>query len=188
MFVWLGSFTYRRRWHIIACWVVALAFAAPAAARVGDVLKVGGFSSDRTEASRARAVLERDLHASPSTMVVIFQSPSLDAHDVGFEQQVRVALSRIPEIPHVVDIVYPDEYAGLIAPDGHTAYALVGMDLPPEEAQRSVEPFRAAVRPVPDLTTLVAGGPAFYADIETVSQRDLRRAELIAFPFALLAL
>ena len=40
----------------------------------------------------------------------------------------------------------------------------------------------------PDVTFLVAGAPAFYADIETVSQRDLRRAELIAFPFALLAL
>ena len=35
---------------------------------------------------------------------------------------------------------------------------------------------------------LLAGGPAFYADIETVSQRDLQRAELIAFPFALVAL
>jgi putative drug exporter of the RND superfamily len=39
-----------------------------------------------------------------------------------------------------------------------------------------------------DLSMTVAGGPAFYADIETVSQRDLRRAELIAFPFALIAL
>src|SRR4051812_49157097 len=154
MFVWLGSFTYRRRWHIIACWVVALIIAAPAVARVGDVLKVGGFSSDRTEAARTRAVLERDLHASPSTMVVIFQSPTLDAHGVGFEQEARVALSQIPNIPHVVDVVYPDEDAGLVAPDGHTAYALVGMDLPPEEAQRSVEQFRTAVRPVPDLTTL----------------------------------
>jgi RND superfamily putative drug exporter len=35
---------------------------------------------------------------------------------------------------------------------------------------------------------LVAGAPAFYRDIEEVSQRDLRRAELIAFPIALAAL
>ena len=34
----------------------------------------------------------------------------------------------------------------------------------------------------------VAGAPAFYQDIETVSQRDLRRAELIVFPIALVAL
>ena len=42
--------------------------------------------------------------------------------------------------------------------------------------------------PQPGIDILVAGGPAFYADIETVSQHDLQRAELIAFPFALVAL
>lgn len=42
--------------------------------------------------------------------------------------------------------------------------------------------------PQPDIEYLIAGGPAFYADIETASQRDLRRAEVIALPVALLAL
>jgi RND superfamily putative drug exporter len=40
----------------------------------------------------------------------------------------------------------------------------------------------------PDLEVLIAGGPSFYADVEVASQRDLQRAELIAFPFALIAL
>src|SRR5699024_4048829 len=40
----------------------------------------------------------------------------------------------------------------------------------------------------PDLDIVVAGGPSFYADVELASQRDLQRAELIAFPFALVAL
>src|SRR5260221_3848893 len=34
----------------------------------------------------------------------------------------------------------------------------------------------------------VGGGPVFYADIQSVSEADLRRAELLAFPFALIAL
>ena len=35
---------------------------------------------------------------------------------------------------------------------------------------------------------VVAGAPAFYRDIEQLSEHDLRRAELISFPFALISL
>ncbi|MGH2517303.1 MAG: MMPL family transporter, partial [Ktedonobacterales bacterium] len=38
------------------------------------------------------------------------------------------------------------------------------------------------------LQMTVGGGPVFYADIQSVSEADLRRAEEIAFPFAALAL
>ena len=82
----------------------------------------------------------------------------------------------------------PTENAAQISDDGETAYALVSLDLPAEEAQRLIPDFERLVAPQSGLQVLLAGGPAFYADIETVSQRDLQRAELIAFPFALMAL
>lgn len=188
MFLRLGRFGYRRRWAIIAFWTLLFLCAVPFLSRVEEPLKVGGFSSDRTEAARARAILEQNLQFSPSTMVVIFQSTTLAAGSPTFFAQTRVALADIATVPHVGTVVLPEEDPSLVSRDGRTAYALVGMDLPPEEAQRSVAQFRATIRQTPDLTVLVAGGPAFYADIETVSQRDLRRAEVIAFPFALIAL
>lgn len=188
MFFRLGRFSYRWRKAIVVIWAFLFLVSIPFLLRVEEPLKVGGFSSDKTEASQARAVLERDLAFSPSTVVVIFQSESLTAADPSYLAQTRLILSNISSVPHVVDIILPEEDASLISSDGRTSYALIGMDLPPEEAQRTVPEFRAALREAPDLTTLVAGGPAFYADIETVSQRDLRRAELIAFPFALVAL
>jgi RND superfamily putative drug exporter len=184
----IGRQTYRWRAPVIGIWTLLFLAAIPFLLKVEEPLKVGGFSSDRTEAARARAVLERELAFSPSTMVVIFESERLTATDRAFLAQTRLALADIPSVSHVVDIVLPEEDPSLISRDGTIAYALVGMDLPPEEAQRFVPEFRAALRETPDLTVLVAGGPAFYADIETVSQRDLRRAELIAFPFALAAL
>jgi RND superfamily putative drug exporter len=85
-------------------------------------------------------------------------------------------------------VLLPTEDESLIAPSGEIAYAIVGLDLPPEEAQRYVGEFQGAILEQPDVRVVVAGGPAFYADIETASQRDLRRAELIALPFALIAL
>src|SRR5215217_7190682 len=179
---------YRHRKSVIAAWLILFIASVPFLPRAEEPLKVGGFSSDKTEAARARAVLERELRFSPSTVVVIFESDTMLATDPAFLAKTREALADIPAIEHVVDVVLPEQDPSLTSRDGEIAYALVGMDLPPEEAQRTVPAFRAALRQTPGLTALVAGGPAFYADIETVSQRDLRRAEVIAFPFALAAL
>ena len=185
----LGRFAYRWRKQIVLVWALLFVATAPLLTRVGDPLKVGGFSSNRTEAARARAVLRDDLHLDPSNMLVIFRSTgALTTSDPAFFDEVRKSLSAIAAVPHVTDIVLPTEDASLIAKNERTAYAIVGLDLPPEEAQRTTAAFRAAVGTAPDLSVYVAGAPAFYADIETVSQRDLRRAELLAFPVALAAL
>ena len=188
MFVLLGRAAARWRWPIIAAWIVLLVVAAPFARRVAEPLQVGGFSSPETEAARARAVLERDLGFAPSTMVVIFRSDRFVATDPAFVARVRAALVGVPALPFVTDVILPSDDPSLISPDGDTAYALIGLNLPPEQAQRFVPEFEAVLVDPPDLDLLVAGGPAFYADIEKASQRDLRRAEMIAFPFALAAL
>lgn len=188
MFLALGRFAFHYRWVIIVLWVIAFLAAIPFLLRIEEPLKVGGFSSDHTEAARAADVLQNELGFSPSTVVVIFQSETLRATEPKFQAEVRAALANIASLPNVTSVVLPSAELGLISKDGRIAYAVVGLNLPPEEAQRDVPEFEAALRDVPDLTHLVAGGPAFYADIETVSQRDLRRAEAIAFPFALIAL
>jgi len=188
LFAFLGRFAYRWRWPVVGVWALVLAGALPVLPRIEEPLKVGGFSSSEIEAARAREKLERELGFSPSTMVVIFQSERLIATDPAFQAQVAATIRGVRDLPGVENIVLPEDDPNLISPDGRSAYALVGLDLPPEEAQRDVPAFRAALGQPRDLDVLVAGAPAFYADIETVSQRDLRRAEFIAFPFALVAL
>ncbi len=188
MFAGIGRFAYRRRWFIVGVWTLLLLGAIPAILNIEDVLKVGGFSSPEIESARARAALERDIGLAPSQMVVLYQSTTLRSDDPRFLDQVEASLSGVRELPLVTDVLLPSEDASLIARSGRLTYALVGLNLPPEDAQREVEPFRAAMVDQPDLTYTLGGAPVFYADIETVSQRDLRRAELIAFPFALIAL
>lgn len=188
MFSILGRAAYRWRWVILLLWALALLVAAPIVPRVSEVLKVGGFSSPNTEAAHARAVLERELGFAPSTLLVVYQSESLPATDPRFQQAVARSLANVRALPGVTDVLLPSTDPAMISRDGTTAYAIVGLDLPPEEAQRLAPAFEAAVQPQPELQISIAGGPVFYRDIETVSQRDLRRAELIVFPFATIAL
>ncbi|MBX3070064.1 MAG: MMPL family transporter [Thermomicrobiales bacterium] len=188
MFAALGDFAYRRRWLVVAIWLTGFVLAVPILLRVEEPLKVGGFTSPGIESSRASAAVQRHLTSSQSTVVVLFHADNLQASDRLFDAEVRYTLQPIEELAYVDSIIFPSDDEHLISDDGRTAYAIVGIDLPTHEAQQRMGAFKEALRDPPDLEVLVAGAPAFYADIETVSQSDLRRAELIALPVALVAL
>lgn len=188
MFACLGRVAYRWRWVILGVWCVLLLLAAPLLPRVSGALKVGGFSSPNTEAAQAREVLQRELGFAPSTLLVIYQSDTLAADDPAFSAAVERSLAQVRSLPGVTEVIVPAADPNLISDDGDTAYAIVGLAEGPEEAQRLVTTFEAAIVPQADLRIAVAGAPSFYRDIETVSQRDLRRAEVIVFPIALVAL
>ena len=188
MFAFLGRMAYRWRWVILIVWGAALLLSLPLLPRVAGSLKVGGFSSPNTEAAQAREVLQRELGFAPSTLLVVYQSDGLPADDPEFQAAIDRSLSRIRSLPSVTGIILPRTDPSLISGDGDTAYAVVGLAEGPEEAQRLVSEFEAALLPQDEVRMSVAGAGAFYRDIETVSQRDLRRAEVIVFPIALVAL
>src|SRR5215204_1513828 len=188
MFAFLGRMAYRWRWMILIVWGTALLLSLPVLPRVAGALKVGGFSSPNTEAARAREVLERVLGFAPSTLLVVYQSDDLRADNPAFQAAIDRSLSGVRTLPNVTGSILPRFDPGLISDDGDTAYAIVGLSADPEDAQRLVPEFEAALLPQDGLRISVTGAGASYRDIETASQRDLRRAEIFAFPIALVAL
>ena len=188
MFAFLGRTAYRWRWMILIVWGTALLLSLPVLPRVAGALKVGGFSSPNTEAARAREVLERELGFAPSTLLVVYQSDVLRADDPAFQAAIDRSLAGVRALPGVTGIILPTADPSLISADRHTAYAIAGLSAEPEEAQRLVPEFEAALAPQDEVRISVTGAGASYRDIETASQRDLRRAEVVVFPIALIAL
>ncbi|HEX2282895.1 MAG TPA: MMPL family transporter [Thermomicrobiales bacterium] len=188
MFSLLGRMAYRWRWAILIVWGAALLLSLPLLPRVAGSLTVGGFSSPNTEAARAREVLQRELGFAPSTLLVVYRSDELRADTPAFQAAIDRSLAGVRKLPGVTEVILPTTDPGLISGDGDTAYAIVGLSAGPEDAQRLIPEFEAALEPQEKVRTSVAGAGAFYRDIETVSQRDLRRAEVIVFPIALVAL
>jgi RND superfamily putative drug exporter len=184
----IGRFSFRYRWFVLAIWLVVVLAVLPTLPRVTGRLEVGGFSSPHTEAARTRELLrERIPGYSPSSLLVLFTHPTLSPFDPVFVEQAQRALSTVPSIPYVTGIRWFTENPSQIAPDSSLAYAVIEVDLQPEEAQRVLDEIQEAITRT-DLQVQLTGAPAFYADLERVTERDLRRAELIAFPFALAAL
>ena len=188
MFARLGKIAYRRPYLILSLWLVLFVCTIPAFFALPGELVGGGFSSDNTESAHAQRVLQRELPSfTASNLLVVFQHDELSARDPEFQRQASAAVEAVIEHPEVLGVQSFTNAPGQISEDGHTAYTSIQFDVPAEDAQDLMPEIRDRMRDV-DLTVRLSGAPAFYADIENTSERDLRRAELVAIPVALAAL
>jgi RND superfamily putative drug exporter len=188
MFYKFGKFLYCRRWAVLIVWLVAVAISLPFVFRVVEPLKVGGFADPTLESSKASLILQENLGYSTSTFVVMFQSDTMNATDPRYIAEVQATLAGLKNYPLPHRVVPPGQNPRQISSDGRTAYALVFVEADGETAAKSLPQFKEALPKPPTLKKFVGGGPAFYADVEKVSQSDLYRAELVAFPIAVVAM
>jgi putative drug exporter of the RND superfamily len=184
----LGRFVVRRARLVVTAWAVLIAVALPLAPQVPEALSAGGFIRDDLESARAKAVLEQELGTPPSALVVAFHSDTLTAGTPAFETAAAAAMRDVPTAPHVVRVISHLLQPRQISADGHTVYDVVQLDLPADESPDALPILRERLRAAPGLTVELAGGPAFYGDVQTVSERDLQRSEVISLPLAALAL
>ena len=189
LFFRLGHFCARNRWAVIGAWALLLALALPFAPQLPGALRSGGFSLDDLEASRARLLLESALHVPPSAMVILVQSQTAArAGEPAFEASVAQALAKVPAADHVAGLLTHQLAPRQISADRRTVYEIVALDLPPDDSPEALAPVRDAITPVDGLAIYLAGGPAFYGDIQVLSEHDLQRSEFISLPLAALAL
>ncbi len=184
----LGRFVVRRAWWIVAAWAIVLVVAIPLAPRVSGQLSAGGFILDDLESARAKALLGTELGAPPSALVIVLSSETLSAGTPAFEAAAADATRDIATAPHVARVLSHLLAPRQVSADGHTAYDVVFLDLPADDSPDALPILRERLRPETALTVELAGGPAFYGDVQTVSEADLRRSEIISLPLAALTL
>jgi RND superfamily putative drug exporter len=184
----LGRWAVRRRWWIVAAWAVVILAAVPLAGRTSDSLRSGGFIRQDLESARAKQLLHDEIGVPEAAVAVVLHSETLQAGDAAFEAEAQRAVAGIADAPYVIGIVSHALSSHQVSADGHTAYDVVTLDLPPDDSPLALPGIRAALVEVPGLEVGLAGGPAFYGDVQEVSESDLRRSELISLPLAGLAL
>ncbi|MGH2407681.1 MAG: MMPL family transporter [Candidatus Limnocylindrales bacterium] len=185
----LGRFVVRRRGAVVAAWMLLLLAAVPLAPQAGSALRAGGFTLDDLEAARARNLLVQTVGSSPSALVIVIQSQtSAGAGDPAFEAAVAAAVRDVPTAEHVTGILGHLLSPRQVSADRSTVYEVVTLDLAPDDSPAALAPVQAALHEAPGIKAMLAGGPAFYGDIQAVSENDLRRAELISLPLAAIAL
>ena len=187
-FARLGRFVVRRRWWVVAAWAALLIVALPLAPRVTGALRAGGFILDDLESARAKALLQTELDTPPSAVVVVLHSVASTAGSPGFEGPAAAAIQHVPEAPGVVRILPHTLSPRQVSADGHTAYDIVFLSIPPDDSPAALPGIRQRLASPPGLDVEIAGGPAFYGDVQAVTESDLRRSEVVSLPLAALAL
>ena len=186
----LGRCVYRRRYWVIGIWVVLLLAALPLAPRAAGALRAGGFTLDTLESARARTLLEHELGVPPSALVLVYTSSTELAGSVGFEAAASAAATAVRPAPHVTGILSHLLAPAQVSADRSVAYDVVLLDLPADVSPDALPGIRERLSALPGGPVRIglAGGPAFYGDIQAVSEADLRRSEVVSLPLAALAL
>jgi RND superfamily putative drug exporter len=184
----LGRWCARHRRPVVVAWLALVGLSVPLAIQAPDALRAGGFINPDLESARAKALLETEIGVAQAAVVVVFHSDAARAGDAAFEAAAAAAVADVPNAPYVRSVISHALSSRQVSVDGHTAYDLVLLDLPADDSPKALPGLRAALHEAPGLEVGLSGGPAFYGDVQAVSESDLRRSELISLPLAALAL
>ena len=191
MFAAWGRFVYRRRWPVLAVSGVLL-LASIFVVIQGGKLQSGGFI-ETSESGRASRLIERELpRAGAATFTLIFSSETLTATSAEFLAAVDAAITPLRRDGRVAAIVTPYDGTALdptriISKDGHAIAVDVAAKDDLATARDYYPELRALVRS--DILTVQATGLlAINNGFNDVLQADLRRAETVSLPLALVLL
>ena len=169
-------------------WAILILAAVPLAFQTPNALRSGGFIRDDLESAQAKALLETEIGVPEAALVIVLHSDTARAGEPAFETAAAAALADVPTAEFVRSVIPHALSTRQVSADGHTAYDIVLLDLSADDSPRALPSIRAAIREVPGLEIGLSGGPAFYGDVQAVSEADLQRSELISLPLAALAL
>src|SRR3989475_2138857 len=191
MFAAWGRFVYRQRWPVLA--VSGLLLVASAFIVVqGGKLQSGGFI-ETSESGRASRLIDGGLpRAGAATFTLLLSSDSLSATSPEFRAAVEVSLAPLRSDPRVATIVTPYDGTALdptqlVSKDGHAVAVDVAAKDDLATARDYYPELRAKVRS-DTLTIQATGLLAINNGFNAVLQEDLRRAETVSLPLALVLL
>ncbi len=176
------------RWLVVGLWMIAAIVALPFAPQASRILQSGGFTSPDVESERAISMLEQKLHLQPTVIQIIFTSQSYSVDYPPFLQQTQQALAKLHNWSEVAQMITFVDNPRQVSLDRHAAYVVVELKSSLNTAPTLLPELQQRLQKVPDVRSSIGGDAVFYEDILAVSERDLRRAEMLAFPFAIIAL
>lgn len=192
MFAAWGHFVYRFRWPVLLASTLSIAVLL-FSMQYGGRLGTGEFTApDGTESGRVENLLDREVAKTPPSFTLIFGNEDMRAKDPAFRESVERALKPLEDDGRVTNV--RTAYEGgtpdgdMISRDGHHSLAVVELEEGGyAERQDAYVALRKEVRPG-RLEVVAAGEMPLNQDFETVTESDLKRAELVSLPLALLML
>lgn len=186
MFLAWGRLVYRRRWLVFLASLALVAGSVLGILRFNTRLDSGSTGDRQMEAVRAYNLMSAELPAQGTGFTLVFtaKEPGVKATDPAFVAAMDAALAPLRADPRVSKVNTSPQF---ISRDGRRAFATVTMRDPFNQALKEYDAVRGQVTAT-TLDVVATGDLALNEDFTKVSERDLRRAEFVALPVALLVL
>ena len=181
-------------WVLCIPFLVAL-FCLPVATDFRSHLSVGGWLPPQAEAVTVDHLLEQGFGRHTTSHYLLMSDPNgqLTVDDNDFQREMARVLAQVAELPGVTTVhtwqsVQNAEFsAALVSGDRTATIAIVTVDADVREATASMPDLQRAIKN--DVLVVEVGGwPAVTQDFQTLTSRDLARAELISLPITIVLL
>lgn len=183
MFAAIARFALRHRWPVLIVFLLLFPAFGIIGGGVFSTLKPGGFDDPAAESYRAAQRLRDEVHAGRADIIALYTARSGRADDPAVTGAIAAAGRRIATDPSVLKVsgYYNTGAPQFLSFDGSRTFVVVSL-LGDDKAQDD-----AALRLTPALAVEGAdvqfgGFVPFNQELNHVIERDLQRAELIAFP------
>ena len=189
MFAALARFVYRHRTAVVALFLVLVPTAMFLGRDVRRALKSGGFEDFSAESWRVREQLQERLGVGQADVILIYTNELGTADDPEHMAGVLGVVAKIEKDPQVVRIIDYHQTGAkqLLSKDGRRSLVVVSLR---GDEQQKADWFHAREKDfvVDGLVVQPAGITPFNEALNGVLERDLTKAELIAFPITALLL
>ena len=184
MFAALAKLVSRYPRWVLAAWFVLAAGSLPLGMRLGEVLTGQPEAPGSGDAAAVRRVLgARFAQAEEEALVAVAHGAGTRAGTPEYDaalDEVQVRLLLVDHVTYVRDHRSPTGLV-LLDEEANLSVVQVGLDVTDmREGKEAASKVRAVLRDVAGLRFDVSGGPATVVELERVSERDARRAELYA--------
>jgi RND superfamily putative drug exporter len=169
----IGRFCARRRWPVLAAWVLLVAAGAVASGPVFAGLDASR-ASDRLESVQAFDVIGDNATYGARILGLVDDVPIADP---AVRARITAAAAEVARIPHVGRVVdpYAGARAGLVATDGRGGVVVVDLDRSISGAERDAAINAAAAR-LRELQRQVPGATCRSAATRCSTARSTRRS------------
>ncbi|MBE0429058.1 MAG: MMPL family transporter [Thermoleophilia bacterium] len=189
----------RRPWRTIAVWTLVSGIAvASVAFLLGSALTVEYEFTRDPESERGIRMLEERLRGPREFQeLVVVSSETMTVDDPRYRQELdtlAMAISGLgPEVVETGTYYYLERDESLVSPDRHSTILMVVMAGDQDDAEKNVGRLVEVVEQAGEnsgngLIMHVTGSSSVNDDFNKVAESDLRRAELIGVPIALIIL
>lgn len=178
-----------QQWVIVICWLAAAALCAFYLPHAGKPFKIENISDPKAESSIAQKTMEKQFPYGGSRIFVLYTGTNgLTAYDSYFESQVNKSISGAKSLSFEHRIISPYKNDRQISDNKKIAYAVVETDIRAETLANSINEINSAFGNPKRIKVDIGGEPSYTADVNRLSEDNLRRGELIAIPVSLIAM